>query len=126
MENSNGTPVTAARTAPVKEGHQHHEDSISGNSGNIAQGGSVHDRTGLYLAIVAFGFSCMAIGTALILPQLYTARADAEAIRIQVLADRIRAAEQSAALAREDLRIIQQALAARGIQTDVHEQEKGK
>jgi len=109
---------------------QHHspDKSIKENSGTLAQGGNaeVHDRTGLYLAIVAFGFSCMAIGAALILPELYTARADAEAIRIQGLAERVQGAERTAALAREDLRVIQQALAARGIQTDEHEQEKRK
>lgn len=121
MENSDRAQITATRAAPVKEGHQHHEDSISGNSGTIAQGGKaeVHDRTGLYLAIIAILFAAMAFGMSIILPMVYNERMEA-------LRDRVQIAERNTQLAREDVRVIQQALAARGIQTDEHAQEKGK
>ncbi len=118
MENSNGTPVGTTRTAPVREGHQHHEGENSGNSGNINRA-EVHDRTGLYLAVIAILFSAMAFGMAIVLPMIYQERT-------QNLADRVQTAERNTALAREDVRIMQQALAARGIQTDEHAEEKGK
>lgn len=95
------------------------DGSISSNSGTIAQGGSVHDRTGLYLAIVALVFAAMAFGMAIVLPMVYSER-------METMRDRVQIAERNAQLAREDVRVIQQALAARGIQTDEHAQEKSK
>lgn len=87
----------------------------------MAQGGNaaIHDRTGLYLAIIALVFSAMSFGMAIVLPMIYQERT-------QNLADRVQIAERNTALAREDLRVVQQALAARGIQTDEHAQEKRK
>jgi len=101
--------------------HDSPDKSIKENSGTVAQGGNaeVHDRTGLYLAVIALVFSAMAFGMAVVLPMVYSERTEA-------LRDRVAQAERAAALAREDVRIIQQALAAKGIQTDVHAQEKGK
>lgn len=106
-----------SRTALQDSTHE----SISGNSGTIAQGGSaeVHDRTGLYLAIIAILFAAMAFGMSIILPMVYSER-------MAAMRDRVQLAEQTAALAREDVRIMQQALAARGIQTDEHAEEKAK
>lgn len=96
------------------------DGSISSNSGPVARADAVlHDRTGLYLAIVAALFAAMAFGASLMLPLVYSERNEA-------LKDRVETAERNTALAREDIRIMQQALAARGIQTDEHAQEKGK
>jgi len=78
---------------------------------------TIHDRTGLYLAIIAVLFSAMAFGMTIMLPMVYSERTEA-------LKDRVAQAEQTAALAREDVRIMQNALAARGIQTDVHEGQR--
>ncbi len=61
----------------------------------------------------------MAFGMSIVLPMVYSERMEA-------MRDRVQIAERNAQLAREDVRIIQQALAARGIQTDEHEQEKRK
>jgi hypothetical protein len=101
--------------------HDSPDKSSKENTGNIAHGGeaTIHDRTGLYLAIIALVFSAMAFGMTAMLPTIYGERTDA-------LKDRVAQAEKTAALAREDVRIIQQALAARGIQTDEHAQEKSK
>lgn len=93
------------------------DGSISSNSGTIAQGGSVHDRTGLYLAIIALVFAAMAFGMAIVLPMIYQERTEA-------LKDRVAQAEQTAALAREDIRVMQNSLAARGIQTDIHQEQR--
>ncbi len=119
MENIDRASTGTPRTAPVKEGHEHHEDSISGNSGTIAQGGKaeLHDRTGLYLAIIAILFAAMAFGMSIVLPMIYQERTEA-------LKDRVAQAEQTAALAREDIRVMQNALAARGIKTDIHEEQR--
>ena len=112
-------------TKPVSQGSRvalqdSTDGSISSNSGPVARADAVlHDRTGLYLAVIAILFAAMAFGMAIVLPMVYEARMDA-------LKDRVALAERQAALAREDVRIMQQALAARGIQTDVHEQEKSK
>lgn len=62
----------------------------------------------------------MAIGAALILPQLYTARADAEAIRIQALADRAQTAEREARVMQERWNDLKVELAKRGIPVSDH------
>ena len=98
--------------------HQSPDESIKDNSGAIAKA-VLNDRTGLYLAIIAILFAAMAFGMSIILPMVYSERMEA-------MRDRVQIAERNAQLAREDVRVIQQALAARGIQTDEHEQEKGK
>ncbi len=107
----------------MRHGHSHDERQNSGdildNKGSIAKGGdaTIHDRTGLYIAIIALVFSAMAFGMAIVLPMVYSERMEA-------LRDRVQLSERDAALAREDVRVMQQALAARGIQTDPHAQEK--
>lgn len=103
----------------------HHErtgspdHSIHGNQAPVLKGGdaTVNDRTGLYISVIALVFSAMAFGASIMLPMVYQERT-------QALADRVRAAEQTAALAREDVRVMQQALAAHGIASDPHAQEK--
>lgn len=105
----------------------HHErtgspdHSIHGNQAPVLKGGdaTVNDRTGLYIAIIAILFAAMAFGMSIILPMVYSER-------MAAMRDRVQLAEQTAALAREDVRIMQQALAARGIQTDEHAEEKAK
>ena len=101
--------------------HDSPDKSSKENTGNIAHGGeaTIHDRTGLYLAIIAILFSAMAFGMTIVLPMVYSERTEA-------LRDRVQQVEKKADLAREDIRVMQQALAARGIQTDEHEQEKRK
>lgn len=93
--------------------------AISDNKGTIAQGGSatLHDRLGVYIAVIALLFAAMAFGMAIVLPMVYQER-------IEILKDRVQQAERTSALAREDIRVIQQALAARGIETDPHAQGK--
>ena len=106
-------------------GHTHDErqasPDICDNKGTIAQGGNaeVHDRTGLYIAIIALLFAAMAFGMSIVLPMVYSERMEA-------MRDRVQIAERNAQLAREDVRIMQLALAARGIETDEHAQEKRK
>ena len=105
----------------MNSGHIEHspDGSINSNSGTIAQGGraELHDRTGLYIAIIALLFAAMSFGMAIVLPMVYSER-------MESLRDRVQIAERNAALAREDIRIMQQALAARGIQTDSHEEQR--
>lgn len=99
--------------------HDSPDHSIHGNQAPVLKGGdaTVNDRTGLYIAIISIVFSAMAFGTSIILPMVYSER-------MESLRDRVQLAERDAALAREDVRVMQQALAAKGIQTDPHEQEK--
>jgi hypothetical protein len=110
--------VTDDRPTLIRH-HDSPNESITGNTGPVATGGNaeLHDRTGLYLAIIAFAFSVMAFGMAIVLPMVYSER-------MESLRDRVQIAERNSALAREDIRVMQQALAARGIQTDPHAQEK--
>ena len=117
-DETNSRPVSPRSRGDLQDST---DASISSNSGPVAQGGraEVHDRTGLYLAIIAILFAAMAFGMSIVLPMVYSERMEA-------LRDRVQIAERNAQLAREDVRVIQQALAARGIQTDEHEQEKGK
>ena len=117
---SSSLPVTDDRPQLIRQ-HDSPDRSIKENSGPVATGGNaeVHDRTGLYLSIIALVFSAMAFGMAIVLPMIYQERT-------QNLADRVQIAERNSALAREDIRVMQQALAARGIQTDPHAQEKSK
>ncbi len=108
-------------TAPSLVRREHspgHDD----NKGTIAQGGSatLNDRLGVYTAIIAFGFSCLALGASLILPQLYTARADAQAIRIEALAERARTAEREARVMQERWNDLKVELAKRGIPVSDH------
>src|SRR5678816_1218453 len=114
---SSSLPVTDDRPTMLRR-HDSPDHSIHGNQAPVLKGGdaTVNDRTGLYLAIIALVFSAMAFGMAIVLPTVYGERTEA-------LKDRVARAEKTADLAREDIRIMQQALAARGIQTDEHAQE---
>lgn len=92
-------------------------ESLSGNSGTIAKADAiVHDRTGLYLSVIAALFSALAFGFSIGMPAVYEARMDG-------LKDRVNLAERQAALAREDVRILQLAMSRRGIETDEHAEE---
>jgi len=105
--------------APQQSRHENAAGAISDNKGTIAQGGSatLHDRLGVYIAALALLFAAMSFGMTIVLPMVYQER-------IESLKDRVHEAEKTAALAREDIRVIQQALAARGIETDPHQQGK--
>lgn len=96
--------------------HDSPDESIKDNSGAIAKA-VLNDRTGLYLAIIAILFAAMAFGMSIVLPMVYSERMEA-------MRDRVEIAERNTALAREDIRIMQNALAARGIQTDIHEEQR--
>ena len=91
------------------------DGSISSNSGTIAQGGSaqVHDRTGLYLAVIAVMFSAMAFGAAIIIPSVYEAR-------MQNLSDRVQVAEREMRVAQERYNDIKVELTRRGIPVSDH------
>lgn len=115
---SSSLPVTDDRPTMLRR-HDSPDHSIHGNQAPVLKGGdaTVNDRTGLYLAIIAILFAAMAFGMAVVLPMVYSERTEA-------LKDRVAQAEQTAALAREDIRVMQNALAARGINTDVHEEQR--
>jgi hypothetical protein len=119
---STGSSNDSTESAPQLTRRENSPDHSIRADGPVAQGGdaTIHDRTGLYLAIIAFGISCMAIGAALILPQLYTARADAQAIQIQMLADRVQVAEREARVMQERWNDLKVELAKRGIPVSDH------
>lgn len=74
---------------------------------------SLHDRTGLFLAIFAFGFSALALGASLILPAVYEAR-------IQNLAERAQLAERESRVMEERWNDLKVELVKRGIPVSDH------
>lgn len=102
---------------------QGHDERINpDNKGNIATGGdaTIHDRTGLYLAIVAVVLAALALGVASVMPQLYAARADGQATRIQALSERTVLAEREARVMQERWNDLKVELAKRGIPVSDH------
>lgn len=73
----------------------------------------LHDRTGLYLAVIAFGFSALSLGTAIIIPSVYEAR-------MQNLSDRVVVAEREARVLQERWTDLKLELAKRGIPVSDH------
>ena len=114
-----GTSDTGAPTLHRRENSPDH--SIRAD-GPVAKGGdaTIHDRTGLYLSIIAFGLAAMAFGAVLILPQLYAARADGQAARIESLAERTVTAEREARVMQERWNDLKVELAKRGIPVSDH------
>lgn len=90
------------------------EGSITSNSGPVAKAEStLHDRTPLYLTILAFGFSTLSLGTSLILPAIYEAR-------IQNLAERAQLAERESRVMEERWNDLKVELTKRGIPVSDH------
>lgn len=89
-------------------------ESIAGNSGQIAKADArVEDRTGLYLAVIAFGFSALSLGAAIIIPSVYEAR-------MQNLSDRVVTAEREARVMTERWNDLKVELVRRGIPVSDH------
>lgn len=102
--------------------HDSPDKSIKENSGPVATGGNaeVHDRTGLYLAIMAALFAAMAFGASLMLPMVYNARLDAYEARVANLSDRVQTAERESRVAQERWNDLKVELARRGIPVSDH------
>lgn len=116
--NNESTGSSSDSTAPQLTRRENSPDHSIRADGPVAQGGdaTIHDRTGLYLAIIAALFAAIAFGFAIGMPMVYEARMDA-------LKDRVNLAERQAALAREDVRIMRDAMNRRGIEVDEHAEE---
>lgn len=104
------------------------DGSISSNSGPVAKADAhVHDRTGLYLAIIAFGLAALCLGLFLMqtfmMPQIIDAKvqagiADAKATMQQQVADATAIAQAGKEHARIALDEVQRAnaqLEAKGL-----------
>ena len=89
-----------------------------GSSGSRSNA-EIHDRTGLYLSIVALILSAMAFGAVVMFPQFMDAKMDALNKRTEI-------AEREARLAQEDLMYLRASMAARGIPTNHFEEEEKK
>lgn len=73
----------------------------------------LHDRTGLYLAVIAFGFSALSLGAAIVIPSVYEAR-------MQNLSDRVVTAEREARVMTERWNDLKVELVRRGIPVSDH------
>jgi hypothetical protein len=116
------TESNSDSTAPQLTRRDNSPDHSIRADGPVAKGGdaTIHDRTGLYLSIIAFGLAAMAFGAVLILPQLYAARADGQAARIESLAERTVTAEREARVMQERWSDLKVELAKRGIPVSDH------
>jgi hypothetical protein len=89
--------------------------SITGNSAPVATGGdaTIHDRLGVYVAIIALIIASLALGMVIMLPAQ-------QAARVAVLADRTANAERELRLLQlkyDDMRV---ALELKGIDPNQH------
>lgn len=102
--------------------HDSPDKSIRDNSGPVATGGNaeVHDRTGLYLSIIAALFSALAFGFSIAMPAVYQAKTDALEARIENLRDRVQTAERESRVATERWNDLKVELAKRGIPASDH------
>ena len=89
--------------------------SPDGNTGTVAQGGdaTIHDRTGLYLAVISLIISALSLGMVIMLPAL-------QAARVEVLADRTEKAEREARVMQERWNDLKVELARKGIAVSDH------
>jgi len=90
----------------------------------VGQGGdanaTIHDRTGLYLAIIAILFAAMAFGMSIVLPMVYSERTATLEARIENLSERAQLAEREARVATERWNDLKVELAKRGIPVSDH------
>jgi len=90
--------------------------------GIVATGGNaeLHDRTGLYLAVISLVFAAMAFGMSIVLPMVYSERTATLEARIANLADRTQTAERESRVAQERWNDLKVELAKRGIPASDH------
>lgn len=99
---------------------EHHgaDRSVAGNSAPVAQGGdaTIHDRTGLYLAVLALIISALCLGLFLmqtfLMPQIIDAKIQAGGAKTEALANEARI---NARVAVDEIERMRTALAAKGI-----------
>jgi hypothetical protein len=117
---------TSQELAPSRTAYQDSKNgSIHSNSAPVAAGGEggkaeIHDRTGLYISIIALVFAALAFGAAVMLPSVYAARAEVQESRIAALNDRTEKAEREARVMQERWNDLKVELAKRGIPTSDH------
>jgi len=80
------------------------KDGSSGSRSNA----EIHDRTGLYLSIIAALLSAVAIGVVIVVPRLYEEQ-------IVNLKDRVEKAERESRLAAQDAMLLKATMIAHGI-----------
>lgn len=114
MPDNQHEPKTAAKP-PVSMGPRENSPDLSGNTGAIAQGGSatLHDRLGVYIAILALIIATLALGMVIMLPAQQAARVD-------MLADRAAKAEREARVMQERWNDLKVELAKKGIPISDH------
>lgn len=83
-----------------------------GSSGSRSNA-EIHDRTGLYISIIAMILSAMALGTTLMVPRIIEARIDA-------MSERASLAEREARVMQERWNDLKVELAKRGIAVSDH------
>lgn len=86
--------------------------AITDNKGSIAQA-AIHDRTGLYLAVIALIISALALGMVIMLPGRQEAY-------IEMLADRAQTAEREVRVMQERWNDLKVELAKRNIPVSDH------
>lgn len=94
-------------------------DTREGSSSSRSSA-EIHDRTGLYLAIIAALFSALAFGFAIAMPEVYGAKTDALEARIENLKDRVQTSERESRVAQERWNDLKVELAKRGIPVSDH------
>lgn len=96
-------------------------DTGSGrNSADAKAEANIHDRTGLYISIIALVLAAMALGVGFMVPRLHDERSAAQEARINALADRAEKAEREARVMQERWNDLKVELAKRGIPTSDH------
>lgn len=101
---------------PLRTALQDSNDkSISSNSGPVATGGdaTIHDRTGLYLAVIAVILSALSLGMTIVNPKISDAK-------VENLRDRVVTAEREARVMQERWNDLKVELAKRGIPVSDH------
>lgn len=120
---SNESTVSSSdSTAPHQTRRENSPDHSIRADGPVAQGGdaTIHDRTGLYLAIIAILFAAMAFGMSIVLPMVYSERTETLEARIENLSERAQLAEREARVATERWNDLKVELAKRNIPVSDH------
>lgn len=120
--NNDSAELSSDSTAPQQTRRENSPDHSIRADGSVALGGhaTVHDRTGLYLAIIAILFAAMAFGMAIVLPMVYSERTATLEARIENLSERAQLAEREARVATERWNDLKVELSRRGIPVSDH------
>lgn len=98
----------------TRQEHSHDKSAKSEGGGSAASSHSeIHDRTGLYLSIIAVILSALALGISLMQPSIISAR-------VENLQDRVMTAEREARVMQERWNDLKVELARRGIAVSDH------